>query len=115
MEVERFDILEVHLPFRMVFGHSLAKRKSSTNLWVRARLRDGTAGYGEAVPRAYVTGETVESAAEAVAGALGEPWWRRRFSSVHQLAEALEARYATEGEEGGGAARCALELALLDA
>ena len=41
MKLERFDILEVDLPFRLVFGHSLAKRKGSTNVWVRARLHDG--------------------------------------------------------------------------
>lgn len=115
MEVEGFDILEVDLPFRLVFGHSLAKRKGSTNVWVRARLRDGTAGYGEAVPRSYVTGETVPGVAEEIAGTLSQRWWCRSFSSLEEVAEMLEARYQAEGPEKGGAARCALELALLDA
>jgi muconate cycloisomerase len=115
MEIERIEVLEVHLPFRIVFGHSLARRKSSTNVWVRARLRDGTTGYGEAVPRDYVTGETMTSAVEEISAALREPWWRRKFSSMEDVAEALEARYDEEGPERGGAARCALELALLDA
>jgi L-Ala-D/L-Glu epimerase len=115
MEVERFDILEVHLPFRIAFGHSLARRKATTNVWVRARLRDGTVGEGEAVPRAYVTGETPASAAAEILAALEEPWWRRAFGSMEDVAQALERRYDEEGPDRGGAARCALELALLDA
>lgn len=115
MQLEGFDILEVDLPFRLVFGHSLAKRKGSTNLWVRARLRDGTAGYGEAVPRSYVTGETLQGAADEIRGALAGDWWRRTFTSLEELAGTLESRYEAEGPERGGAARCALELALLDA
>jgi L-alanine-DL-glutamate epimerase-like enolase superfamily enzyme len=115
MEVERFDILEVHLPFRIVFGHSLAKRRDTTNIWVRAQLRDGAVGYGEAVPRAYVTGETTTGAAQEITTTLREAWWCRKFGSMAEVAEALETRYAAEEPDRGGAARCALELALLDA
>jgi muconate cycloisomerase len=115
MEVERIDIFEVHLPFRIVFGHSLAKRRDTTNIWVRARLRDGAVGYGEAVPRAYVTGETTAGAAQEITTTLRGPWWRRKFGSMAEVAEALESRYALEGPDRGGAARCALELAMLDA
>lgn len=115
MQFEGFDILEVDLPFRIVFGHSLAKRKGSTNVWVRARLAGGVAGYGEAVPRSYVTGETVPGVVEEIGRVLSEPWWRRPFESLEDVAETLESRYAAEGPERGGAARCALELALLDA
>jgi len=115
MEVERLEVLEVRLPFRMVFGHSLARRRDTTNVWVRVRLRDGTVGYGEAVPRAYVTGETPDSVVADITGALAGPWWRRKFRSLEDVADALEVRYDEEGPARGGAARCALELALLDA
>ena len=64
--VAAVDVLTVELPFRFSFGHALAERSSSTNVVVRVRLEDGTVGYGEGVPREYVTGETVES----VVGAL---------------------------------------------
>ena len=56
------DVLTVELPFRFSFGHALAARSSSTNVVTRVALDDGTVGYGEGVPREYVTGETVESA-----------------------------------------------------
>jgi L-alanine-DL-glutamate epimerase-like enolase superfamily enzyme len=70
MTMDSAALLEVHLPCRMVFGHSPAKRKSTTNLWVRVQLQDGTVGHGKAVPRAYVTGETVAGAAQQIAESL---------------------------------------------
>ena len=42
-------------------------RSSSTNVVARVALDDGTVGYGEGVPREYVTGETVEGAVAALA------------------------------------------------
>src|SRR5688500_4181968 len=111
MQLEGFDILEVDLPFRIVFGHSLAKRKGSTNIWVRALVTGGIAGYGEAVPRSYVTGETLPGVVEEIGRTLSAPWWRRPFASLEEVAETLESRYDAEGPERGGAARCAVELA----
>jgi muconate cycloisomerase len=115
VEAARLDVLEVRLPFRTAFGHSLARRTESRNVWVRVALRDGTVGYGEAVPRAYVTGETVESCVRDLSRTLDSGWWRRGFDSLEHLADVLDARYEVEGPDSGGAARCALELALLDA
>lgn len=111
--VTRVDILTVELPFRFSFGHALAKRRSSTNVLVRLTLDDGTIGYGEGVPREYVTGETVDGAVEA----LGE----RLVPAVlgHSFAAPAAVPAAVGALAGAGprdlAARCALELALLDA
>ena len=60
--VARIDVASATLPLRFSFGHALAARKESTNVYVRLTLNDGTVGYGEGVPREYVTGETAESA-----------------------------------------------------
>jgi len=64
--ITRIDVLTALLPFRLSFGHALAERRSSTNVYVRLRLDDGSVGYGEGVPREYVTGETVEGAVAAL-------------------------------------------------
>jgi L-Ala-D/L-Glu epimerase / N-acetyl-D-glutamate racemase len=64
--VARVEVMTAELPFRFSFGHALAERTSSTNVYVRLMLADGTVGYGEGVPRSYVTGETVEGAVEAL-------------------------------------------------
>src|SRR5437016_5852586 len=71
MNISAIEILTVNLPFRFAFKHSLASRSSSTNLIVRVKLSDGTAGYGESIPREYVSGETIESAAENIEKRLG--------------------------------------------
>ena len=64
--IDRVDIFTAELPFRMSFGHALAARRSSTNVYVRVLLSDGSVGFGEGVPRDYVTGETVEGAVAAL-------------------------------------------------
>ncbi len=46
--------------------HASFERSDSENLVVRVTLSDGLSGYGEGVPRSYVTGETLESAFAAL-------------------------------------------------
>jgi len=60
----------VELPFRFSFGHALASRNFSINLIVSVQvvLDDGSevTGWGESVPRDYVTGETPQGALAAI-------------------------------------------------
>src|SRR5262249_8149622 len=67
MKIAAIDVFTVRLPFRFSFGHSLAARSSSENVVVRVRLSDGSEGWGEGVPRDYVTGEQSGSAASRIA------------------------------------------------
>jgi muconate cycloisomerase len=82
-------------------------------------LDDGTEGFGEGVPREYVTGETIDSTLELLSrsdlAAQLEPC--RDFSEAVAQAERLQlAPIAGDDREcQGNAARCALELAVLDA
>lgn len=117
--VARVELFTATLPFRFSFGHALAERASSTNVYVRVTLDDGTVGVGEGVPREYVTGETEESALAA----LRDRWVPALLGLVldhpGEVPAALE-RVATSARHGsadvvGGAAWCALELAVLDA
>src|ERR1041385_4254993 len=66
VSISRVEIFTAELPFRFSFGHSLASRRSTQNLLIRVSLSDGSVGYGEGVPRDYVTGETPESALTAL-------------------------------------------------
>ena len=56
----RFHTL--HIPFRQRFSHASASRDATSSLWVEALGTDGRTGYGEACPRPYVTGETLDTA-----------------------------------------------------
>jgi muconate cycloisomerase len=110
------DVLTVELPFRFSFGHALAERSSSTNVVVRVRLEDGTVGYGEGVPRDYVTGETVDGAVDALCERLVPQVLGASLAAPDDVPALLEEvpAHAPDGSLQT-AARCALELAVLDA
>jgi L-alanine-DL-glutamate epimerase-like enolase superfamily enzyme len=116
VEVQAYHI---RVPLRRPIRHASHSRDSTDNVVVRVRLDNGTVGFGEGVPRDYVTGETAEGAVAL----LGRSSLAAQFGPCYTFDAALvmaeELRLAdVPGDErgiGGNAARCALELALLDA
>jgi muconate cycloisomerase len=113
--VEKIEVASATLPLRFSFGHALAARKESTNVYVRLTLDDGTVGYGEGVPREYVTGETAESAYAALCDQQAPALVGRTIDSPNDVPAAIDAAAPSGGVPLTNAARCALELALLDA
>jgi L-Ala-D/L-Glu epimerase len=113
--VDAIDVLTASLPFRFSFGHALAERNESTNVYVRLVLEDGTVGYGEGVPREYVTGETVESAVQALGDRCAPALVGRELSTPEDVEAAIDEAAPLDVTPLANAARCALELALLDA
>lgn len=61
MSISKLTLYKVAVPLKRAVRHASFARTESENLVVRATLSDGTTGFGEGVPRPYVTGETVES------------------------------------------------------
>ena len=117
--VQSFELFHVALPLKKAIKHASHERAASDSLVVRVGLDDGSVGFGEGVPRDYVTGETIES----TFAVLGKVDLGRVVSNVRSavdLVERLEAWELPETLEdprgmAGNAARCALELALFDA
>src|ERR1700758_2051565 len=119
MRVVELTAFHIHIPLRKPIRHASHTRTATDNILVRCVLEDGTQGFGEGVPRDYVTGETIDSALALL----------RRSDLPAQLetvkdfpgALALAERFrlaAISGDERGiqaNAARCAVELAILDA
>jgi L-alanine-DL-glutamate epimerase-like enolase superfamily enzyme len=97
------------IPLHKPFGIAGGAQVIAHNLLVTVELADGSLGYGEAAPFPAFNGETQASTEEAIAAAtpslLGED--ARCFRA---LAAALCATWPK-----AGAARCALETAVLDA
>ena len=56
--IERFEIMAVDLPFRFSFKHAAAERRGSSSIFLRCQTDTGVVGFGESLPRPYVTGET---------------------------------------------------------
>src|SRR5262249_45450104 len=61
VKLVELTVHHVRIPLRKAVRHASYTRSDTDNLVVRCVLDDGTAGFGEGVPREYVTGETVES------------------------------------------------------
>src|SRR3954465_8847536 len=58
MRIRKLTAHIIRLPLKRSFKHASAVRRDSENVLVRCELTDGTTGWGEGVPRSYVTGET---------------------------------------------------------
>jgi muconate cycloisomerase len=119
VKIVELSALHVKIPLRRPIRHASHRRDSTDNVVVRCRLDDGTIGHGEGVPRDYVTGETIDSALALLTSSelpdqlapCGD------FAAAVALAERLRLRPVPGDERGinGNAARCAVELAVLDA
>ena len=119
MRVVGLTAVHVRIPLYRAIQHATRFRTETDNVVVRCELADGTVGWGEGVPRDYVTGETVDTALSLLAradlgGQLGDC---QHLPAAAVLAERLTLP-AVPGDTrgiGGNAARCAVELAVLDA
>ncbi len=98
------------IPFKRSFKHASAERAASQSLWVEARARDGTPGYGEGCPREYVSAETPASAETFVAR--HGPDWLATIRDLGTLAD-WAARHRADIDRNPSA-WSAVELALLD-
>jgi muconate cycloisomerase len=115
----RVELRHLSVPLKRRVRHASHVRRTSDSLLVRVELSDGSAGHGEGVPREYVTGETIESTFETIstfdiAKCVGAPG---NLDAALSRIDAIAFARTLEDPRGmnGNAARCALELALLDA
>ncbi len=117
MKIRSLETFKITLPFRFSFGHSLASRAESSNLIVKITLNDGCTGYGEGIPRDYVTGETIDAAEDNVLLKYAPHVIGLEMDNPRTIVEALKSSFNELGlqEKAQGASWCALELAVLDA
>lgn len=115
MKVARVVAREIVVPLKMSFRTSAVERERSDNVVVEVVLEDGTSGFGEGVPREYVTGETPASCFEFVKRE-GAALIGFQCDSFHEAVErAADLGFGDDPRHPRCAARAALEVALLDA
>ena len=119
--VTELDLFAVDLPFQVAVRHAAAARTTSDSLFLRARLDNGVEGWGEALPRAYVSGESREQAFALLRDTILPALAGRSFGSPAEAVSFLEKCDGkappewVHPEVPQTSAWCSVDLALLDA
>ena len=122
LRVDALAIYRLRIPFHQAFRHALHSREESDAVVAKVTGSDGRSGFGEGLPRAYVTGETSESMIARIRDFLAPRIFQETFSPGWQTMEQLKSLlpdWSRNSEPNNGviawnAAFCAVELAILD-
>ncbi len=119
MRIVRLTAYRARVRLKRAIKHASHARKSNETLLVRAEMESGEIGWGEGLPRTYVTGETIESCFETLKRV---DWGRFPLSgeNLEELVRQLRGfSWPRAGQDQrtafGNSVRCAVELAVLDA
>jgi len=119
--VTELRLFAVDLPFKVTVRHAAAARTTSESLFLRARLDDGTEGWGECLPRVYVSGEGRDQAFVLLRETILPALVGRSFRSLGDAVSFLEKCDGKAPPEWvrpdtpQTSAWCIVDLALLDA
>jgi L-Ala-D/L-Glu epimerase len=119
--VTELRLFAVDLPFKVAFRHAAAARRSSESVFLRVGLDSGVEGWGECLPRAYVSGESREEAFALLRDTILPALLGRAFESLAEVVSFLEkcdGKTPAEWVRPGvpqSSAWCCVDLALLDA
>jgi L-Ala-D/L-Glu epimerase len=119
--VTELELFAVDLPFRVAFRHAAASRLTSESLFLRTRLDSGAEGWGECLPRAYVSGESREEAFAMLRDAVLPRLLGRTFGSMAEVMSFLEKCDGkappdwVSPDVPQSSAWCAVDLSLIDA
>jgi muconate cycloisomerase len=103
------DIYQTAIPMRG-FKHAAAERNVAESVVAAVQFDDGSVGWGETLPREYVTGETFESVIADLAEVIWPRWAGRDMAWDDEVAEI--APHTVEGR-CINAAICAFDIACL--
>lgn len=124
MQIHRLTAFQVPIALRKPVRHASHQRFANDTLILRCVMNDGSVGWGEGLPRTYVTGESIETAWRHLEATDFSPLREQTFRDSVQLATAIDQfRLAdVKPDPGiqirecfGNSVRCAIELAILDA
>jgi muconate cycloisomerase len=124
MQIHRLTAFHVPIALRKPVRHASFTRTDNDTLLIRCVLRDGSSGWGEGLPRTYVTGESIDSAWQQLTRTDFTRLADTRFAAPFAAADAVNRLPLHTADPGhdpehrecfGNSVRCALELALLDA
>ncbi len=112
MRVSGVELWRLSIPMKGGFGHAASHRTASELVLVGAHDGEGNVGWGEALPRTYVTGEDIETLFAHDAPAMAQQWLGREIDGLADAAAMLREALPGAGRKLAGFG--AFELALLD-
>ncbi len=120
MRITEFVIYHVRIPLRKPVRHASHARSDTESLVVRCRLDNGTFGWGEGLPREYVTGESIDDAWTLLKATDFSKQLAAPFTDLPEAIVLLDRFQLTrptvdDRDCFGNSVRCALELSVLDA
>ncbi len=119
--IAEFALYATDLPFRQPFKHAAAVRATSDSLFLKCTTDTGVTGFGECLPRDYVTGETREGTFKLLKEEILPRLLGREFAGLEDLRAFLQSCDGkappdwVRPDRPQTAAWCAVDLALLDA
>ncbi len=115
-QIRELRLYRLLIPLRKPFAHAAKVRDQADPIVVAVELADGTIGYGETLPRSYVTGESAETVLRFFRQWLPQELMTWRPASFPEALERIDAMpVVLPGEAVIAASRAGIELALLDA
>ena len=120
MRIAELLAYHVQIPLKTKIRHASYTRRMTDSVIVRCVLSDGTQGWGEGLPREYVTGETIDSAFELLRATPLSQSLGAEIDSPETAIEICESFALTRPQHDprncfGNSIRCAVELSVLDA
>jgi len=116
MKISDIGIYHLKIPFKTSFKHATSERSETGNLLTKITLDDGSIGWGEGVPRQYVTGETLETSTLVLTNHFIPQIQNQDFHSFRDCVEFFNNQEEfTKNGVVYNSAKCSLELAALDA
>jgi muconate cycloisomerase len=119
--IRELEVKAVDLRLKKPFQHAAAVRYESDSLFLKVTLDTGEVGWGESLPREYVSGETRDGAYELLQTKVLPKLAGRSFESMEAVVAFLHecnGRAPVEWVDSSTpqtAAWCAVDLALIDA
>lgn len=124
MRIRSLTAFEVPIALRSPVKHASYTRTHNDTLIIRCELSDGSVGWGEGLPRTYVTGESISSVWRHLSDTDFSQLADVSLNSISDIVAVLDSFVLAEVAADpnvmvrscfGNSVRCALEVALLDA
>ncbi len=118
MRIRSISLYHFDKPFVIGFNSPHRLRNKADSLIVKFEFEEGLSGYGESVPRPYVTGETCSSAAGIIRDVFSGLLFKAEFNNLEDasdILEKIETVCRSKSIPAYNSALGAVDIALIDA